>query len=70
MKFRVKVFEDKWNGKRVTTGKQIRQKTFEAESWEEAEVIAHKIWTEVEEQNANAGHMNLEKLNYKIKLRA
>ena len=62
MKFRVKIFENKWNGRRVTAGKQIKQKTFEAESWEEAEEIANKVWTEIEELRGCAGDMQLTRL--------
>ena len=39
MKFRVRLYD-------AYTNKQVKQKTFKADSWDEADVIAHKLWQE------------------------
>ncbi len=46
MKFVIRFNEEKWHGNRLTTGRQVRQKTIYAEDWDEADLIAHKIWAE------------------------
>ena len=43
MKFRLTVHADEWHGNHCRTGKQIKQKTFMAEDWEEAERKAYKF---------------------------
>ena len=48
MKFVVKVFENKWNGKQCSTGRQVKQKTFEAKDWSEAESFAYRFYRAVE----------------------
>lgn len=67
MKFKVQIFTDKWNGNRVTAGKQMKQKTFTADDWDEAEVIAHKVWADVEAQTGNAGDMRLTRVDIMMK---
>lgn len=62
MKFRVRVYGEKWNGRRCSVGKQLRQKTFCAEDWDEAELIAGKIWTEVERTHG-ASQMQLQRIS-------
>jgi hypothetical protein len=63
MKFKVQIFTDKWNGNRVTTSKQIKQKTFTADGWDEAEVVAHRLWLDVETKTGNAGDMRLTRVD-------
>ncbi len=46
MKFVVKFNEERWNGKRLSTGRQVKQKTIYVDDWDEAELVAHKIWAE------------------------
>ena len=46
MKFVVKFNEERWNGKKLSTGCQVKQKTIYVDDWDEAELVAHKIWAE------------------------
>ena len=41
MKFRVRLIDH-------ATKKQIKQKTFWCDSWDEAEIIAHEFWDEID----------------------
>ena len=52
MKFRMRLND-------AFTGKQVKQKTFKAEDWDEADKIAHRIWREFEEETGRAVSMGL-----------
>lgn len=52
MKFRMRLND-------AFTGKQVKQKTFKAEDWDEADKIAHRIWREFEEDTGRAVSMGL-----------
>jgi hypothetical protein len=43
MKFRVRFYDDKWSGRTCSTGRQVKQKTFHAEDWDDAEVIEQTL---------------------------
>lgn len=46
MKFVIRFYESKWNGKRMSTGRQVKQKTIYTDDWDKADVVAHKMWAE------------------------
>jgi hypothetical protein len=48
MKFRLRIFESLWNGKRCTTGKQVKQITFKADGWNKAEAKAFELYKSFE----------------------
>ena len=50
MKFRVRFYEDKWNGRTCSTGRQIKQKTFYAKDWDEAELVGQQIGEKLYEE--------------------
>lgn len=39
MKFIARFYADKWNGHRLSQGRQVKQFTFRAKDWDEAERI-------------------------------
>ena len=43
MKFILQIYADKWIGNRCYTGRKIKQKTFYADDWDEAEMIQYKL---------------------------
>lgn len=47
MKFIARFYEGKWSGRRYSTGKHVKQKTFTADGWDEAEEIVYKIGEEL-----------------------
>ena len=46
MKFRLRVYADEWHGRTCRTGKQIKQKTFYADGWDDAERKSYKFLEE------------------------
>ena len=59
MKFIARIYEEKFNGSKTTTGKQLKQKTFNAEDWDEADIVAHQLWQEVEKKTGLPATMSL-----------
>lgn len=59
MKFRVRIYEENFHGKKVTLGKQLKQKTFEVEDWDRADEIAHRLLNETEEKTGLPATMSL-----------
>ena len=51
-RFRVRVYEEVWNGGRLSRGRQVKQKTFRAKDWNEAEEFGRRFCRDLESENS------------------
>ncbi len=63
MKFRAKFYEDKWNGRTLSQGRLVKQKTFNAESWDEAERVEQSLLNDLYEINGRWYQSSLTKMS-------